>query len=1041
MAYQPKVNFDTLTLYLGLCAVGRCTASSTTLDTVSFGTPFNPSSVTFTPDDVGMPIAISGGGPVDAAMPPSNQIQGALFHTTIAAYISPTSVTLADAPDTSYFNAGFANIVVYRPCPMASDQAQVPVQFQFSSSIAPGTADTLQLSVLNSLGGPLGTVNPYVERFGALQLGQPVYLTSSDPDVGDIFGGYIDTLTTSSWPSVSGVYCWSLQCASWAGLAKRRVVPPATPQVFTSVAGDDVFRAIVLDYLIDDGVSVSTTSAPDITLACPVGANIGQLLDQVVSLVSDPDTAWYWYVDAWRNFVLTTRTAVAAPWSVADGTDLFAGDTPYQQSIVQTHNQMANFSYAIASACLLNTINATFAGNGSATTFNLPAPAGAVPTITLNSGAQTVGVLGVDTGKDWYWSQGSTTITQDAAGVVLMPSDALLVSYTPEVPAIAQAPNVASLQQLQAIEGTSATYEHSFTVSQPILPDDLLSLATAYEVEYGMPATTAQLYTLRPGLATGQLQAINLADAGIPSGNYLIATLQMTVVDHVLVWQYTAFGGANIGDEITALVQFINRQQATGAIVTPTVPITGAPATPVTLLQFATNSGGGAASVTLSVDVVAGDLLVAIAGAAILATMSDPPAISDTLGSTWAQAGTQASQGGFPNSTVLSILYAIAPASGPCTITVTGVGELIIAEFSNIDASTPLDVSISLASSTTPPTLTTTKDGDLIITAMSSNPSMQTVTPPEQFLDFLFQFSRGAGTNSSWGLQAGAGAFTTSLTNTPGPASCVWVSAAFARATGTAPPAQVTDVIANPTGTVTNSVGALMSGLPVIGHGGNDVTVGTKTGVTSEFASVSGVGTAGDPALWNSTGDLEAGTAGQLVPSGGSTGQVLAKASAADGDTVWETTSGSLPLTTEGDLVVYAGGSPPAGPVRLPVGSDGQVLTADSGSVNGVSWQASAGGIAILGTAVFSATGGTISGLVLTGNITGVTRTGQGQYAVAISGSPANYIVQMTVGDSAEITTIQIDPVSSYGSSGFTAQGLAQGAIYDPGLVFITIIG
>ena len=98
------------------------------------------------------------------------------------------------------------------------------------------------------------------------------------------------------------------------------------------------------------------------------------------------------------------------------------------------------------------------------------------------------------------------------------------------------------------------------------------------------------------------------------------------------------------------------------------------------------------------------------------------------------------------------------------------------------------------------------------------------------------------------------------------------------------------------------------------------------------------------------------------------------------------------------------------------------------------------GGTDILGTAVFSATGGTISGLVKTGTVTGVTRTGVGQYAVALSGSPSNYIVQATVGDTAQITTIQIDPVSSYTSSGFTLQGISVGGTYDPGLVFVTVI-
>jgi len=98
-------------------------------------------------------------------------------------------------------------------------------------------------------------------------------------------------------------------------------------------------------------------------------------------------------------------------------------------------------------------------------------------------------------------------------------------------------------------------------------------LANGYETSYGNPATTCTLYTLIPGLATGQLQSITLPAASI-SGSFLIATVQVTVDHNVLVWQYTAFGGANIGDSITGLVQFINRGQTSAGITKPVPVIT-----------------------------------------------------------------------------------------------------------------------------------------------------------------------------------------------------------------------------------------------------------------------------------------------------------------------------------------------------------------------------------------------------------------------------------------------------------------------------------
>ena len=868
MSYTPSVNANTLTLYLGICATGRARASNTTLDMVSFGTIYNPNpGVTFEPDDVGMPIAISGGGPVDPVMPPVYFVQGGLFHTTIAAYVSPTEVTLAAAPDTSIFNTGFATIILYRPCPFASDQANVPTAFQWSSSIAPGTADTLQFSVLNSLGA---VDNPYIDRFGSLKNGQPVYLVSSD--TGDVFGGYIDTLTTSSYPGVPGMpYCWSATCASWQGIAKRRVVPPANPQVLANVDGDAAFRTIVLDYLSDDGVAVTAPSGlPQITIACAVGANIGQLLDQVVSLLSTADTAYYWTTDAWRTFILATRTATAAPWDVSDGSDLFAGDSPYQQSIVVSHNQLANNVYFIGQSTLLNALNANFVGDGTTTVFNTPLDIGAAPTITLNSVAQTVGILGVDTGMDWYWSQGSTAITQDAAGPILTASDTLAVSYLTATPAVAQSPDAGSLQQLQAIEGTSANYDYSTSITQPILPADLLALAAGYQAEYGEEATTCQFYTLRPGLATGQLQAIALPDAGIPSGSFLIATLQMTILNNVIVWQYTAFGGANIGNAITQLTQFINRGQAGLTIITPTTPITAASAAGLATGQNVVGNSTSGHPLAFPNSVQQGNLLVIVAERN--SSLGNPPIVTDTQGLTWTQAIFAQTSGGFPNQ--ISILYAFAFASGPEAINCDSAQFFSIMEFTGIE--NPSGVFASGSNIGAAPTITLPSAGLLVVTGLAGVPSIPTVTAPEVLLSYHVDATQ-PGVAMASEVVAAAGSFTSSLASSGAGSTSVWASVAFSAKPATAPPIQTINV-APASGTVTHSTGPLTANLPVLGNGGGDVQVGVT---------------------------------GQLVPAGGTTGQVLAKLSGTSYDTAWEavnTDTHSESLTDGNSNFIFAVG-------------------------------------------------------------------------------------------------------------------------------------
>jgi len=75
---------------------------------------------------------------------------------------------------------------------------------------------------------------------------------------------------------------------------------------------------------------------------------------------------------------------------------------------------------------------------------------------------------------------------------------------------------------------------------------------------------------------------------------------------------------------------------------------------------------------------------------------------------------------------------------------------------------------------------------------------------------------------------------------------------------------------------------------------------------------------------------------------GGTTGQVLAKASGTDMDFTWSAIDPLVILDAKGDLITATAADTPA---RLAVGTNGQVLTADSTAATGLKWATpSAGG-------------------------------------------------------------------------------------------------
>ncbi len=79
----------------------------------------------------------------------------------------------------------------------------------------------------------------------------------------------------------------------------------------------------------------------------------------------------------------------------------------------------------------LTGLNPSFRTDGQRKSFDLSFPPVAVdsPKVLVNGQQQTVGVLGRDSGRQWYWSQANRSFVQDESAPPLGPGDSLSVRY------------------------------------------------------------------------------------------------------------------------------------------------------------------------------------------------------------------------------------------------------------------------------------------------------------------------------------------------------------------------------------------------------------------------------------------------------------------------------------------------------------------------------------------------------------------------------------------------------------------------------------
>lgn len=262
----------------------------------------------------------------------------------------------------------------------------------------------------------------------------------------------------------------------------------------------------------------------------PFAAYLSAEMDQITQQSGDA----YWYVSKWRQFIFGQRSARqgAFPLQSAIDSAQASGYLLYQPvmaqpvSVTNSADPLRNQQIITNVYGLVNPPTLALTADGSTTSWTLGYPVYSAPVILINGQAATVGLQGVDSGKQFYWQPGSTSISYDT-NLPKLPSGTVIdVTYVGQSTVNTVVNNSTAIAAQAAIElnsGNIAEIESALTFSPAgtLSPNGMTSTqATTFAQgllnRFGFTSPSELIgTTLYGGLAPGTIIPVMIPELGL----------------------------------------------------------------------------------------------------------------------------------------------------------------------------------------------------------------------------------------------------------------------------------------------------------------------------------------------------------------------------------------------------------------------------------------------------------------------------------------------------------------------------------------------
>lgn len=339
-----------------------------------------------------------------------------------------------------------------------------------------------------------------------------------------IFAGIVYETVESVMPGSDSLHS-RVRAVDFTQLLDRHVVAKA----YNNTDLNAILSDIVSTHLTQDGVTIAET-LPDPPVFQRVVFNYSTVTECLNDLANI--TGYHWYVDYDRALYFGPRVSTPAGFSVTDATQTWHG-----LSVRRSLEEYRNTQLIAGGLAGTNPRTETLERIGRDRGGFVSLPIASQPTVVhyevpgrfqppSNSYTATVGILGVDAGKDFYWSRNSQAITADPS-VEIGEFDALDVTYSGLIPLLVRSVNEDEVSSRAGVQADSGVFEHFLRDAGLDSVSAAIDRGAGFLRKFGriqhrvMFEMDSVIHPDVTSLRTGQLIPITLARHDI-DGDYLV---------------------------------------------------------------------------------------------------------------------------------------------------------------------------------------------------------------------------------------------------------------------------------------------------------------------------------------------------------------------------------------------------------------------------------------------------------------------------------------------------------------------------------------